>query len=656
MNRSGICYYLLTEYRLNNPHPLNLMVRHSRFRTWLYLLAFLLSSVPGWAQTYTYPFANGVADLPAFIRLKNKPVWATYTVQNPTNKPVDVILYQEIDEMDVYRVDGGKHTLLGRAGWLYPAYLLQFANYPEFGLQHRNGVLFQLNPGQSTRIQVVFRDKTSANKVSMQPRLFSRAGYGQFLDHRIANHLQIRLLGMAFMGCLLIMFLYSGMQYIILRERLLLYYALYVLLVLLRSLVVDDYLHGMDGWPLLQSVGFVSRHSLTFMFWSFAAYGLFLHEYTGLRVRAPITDRIYCTISVFFFLLGIGDLFVSVDKFVIPAWQLAHRLTDMGLLLFSLYTLFILWRFYDPVTKFLFWGVMFLFASGAASIINRMFYGNSLLVYDIEIAIFATGYLLEILTFALGIAQRHDLVRQEKLRIQSQLIEQLLENEQKQAKLNGLRDEIARDLHDEMGSQLASISILSQTIARFVTDERASQRLTTIGQTARQVMESMREIVWSLNSSSDSMQHLGLRIGETAQALFSEVPARLHTDLAPTSQRLNLTEKQRRELHLIAKECLTNVFRHANAQHVWIMLRVESNELLLTIRDDGVGFTQATQAGGLGLRSIRMRTDQIGATLSIESAEGQGTTIRVRYLIKPASDNRRVAQLEAPHPANSLLK
>lgn len=610
---------------------------------WLYPLIFLFGSAYGEAQTYTYPFDTGRAELPAILPTNNKLVQATYWLRNPTNGPVEVIIFLGLDAIQLYRIERGRRSLLGQAGWIYPAYRLQFTNYPEFGLQHRSGILFHLPPNQTIQVQAVFQNKTIAAINPVHPLLFSRAAYQHFLDHRQVERLQKRLPSMIFVGCLLIMVLYMGMQYIILRERVLLYYTLYVLLVLLRSIMTDDALHVMDGWPLLRSVGFVSRFSLTFMFWSFAAYGLFLHEYTGLNLRAPRIDRIYCTISGFFFLLGIGDIFVTVDKFVVPAWQLAHRLTDTGLLLFSIYTLFILWRFYDPITKFLFWGVTFLFASGAASIINRLFYGDSPLAYDREVAFFAIGYLLEILAFALGIAKRHELNRQEKLMVQAQLMDQLLENEQKQAKLNSLRDEIAYDLHDEMGSQLSSISILSQTTTRLVTDERARQRLNTIGTTARQAMDSMREIVWSLNSSSDTLQHVGLRIRETAYTLFNDSPVRLHIHIDDVTFSLGLTEKQRREIHLIAKECLTNIVRHANASLVTIHVEIQANGLQLTIKDDGVGFNSDICSSGLGLSSIRQRAERVNALLHIDSNGRDGTTIR---LLCPFVTEKPISELQ----------
>lgn len=243
------------------------------------------------------------------------------------------------------------------------------------------------------------------------------------------------------------------------------------------------------------------------------------------------------------------------------------------------------------------------------------------------------GVVLEVLFFTSGIGYNNYRTEQEKIAVQAQLIEQLQENERKQKRLNGIRDEIARDLHDEIGSHLSSINILSQTIIPLVNEERVQQRLSRIGDSARQVMDSMREIVWSLNSSSDSLLHLGLRIQETAYSLFSDSSTRLYIDIPESNQPLGLSERQRRELHMITKEALTNVIRHAQAAHVWVSLGVTLDEVKLLIKDDGIGFDSTLEASGMGMKNIRQRATQLGAVYELESS-ADGTRLEISWRLK----------------------
>ncbi|GAB3997267.1 hypothetical protein GCM10028807_42010 [Spirosoma daeguense] len=113
------------------------------------------------------------------------------------------------------------------------------------------------------------------------------------------------------------------------------------------------------------------------------------------------------------------------------------------------------------------------------------------------------------------------------------------------------------------------------------------------------------------------LQDVGLCIRETAYALFQDSAVRLHIDISEISATLSLSEKQRREIHLIAKECLTNIFRHAHARQVWLSLRTESNTLSIVIRDDGVGFDVSNDTSGLVLKSIRQRIDDLQRHLRI---------------------------------------
>lgn len=139
----------------------------------------------------------------------------------------------------------------------------------------------------------------------------------------------------------------------------------------------------------------------------------------------------------------------------------------------------------------------------------------------------------------------------------------------------------------------------------------------------------MREIVWSLNSSSNSLQHIGLRIQETAYSLFADSTIQLYTECDQSDELTGLTQKQRRELYLIAKECLTNILRHAQATRVWIQLQTTPDGLLLCLKDDGKGFSIASKTSGIGLQSVHQRAHQLGALLTIDTADGQGTTVLI---------------------------
>ncbi|GAB2561824.1 hypothetical protein GCM10027190_09430 [Spirosoma areae] len=205
------------------------------------------------------------------------------------------------------------------------------------------------------------------------------------------------------------------------------------------------------------------------------------------------------------------------------------------------------------------------------------------------------------------------------------------------------RDRIARDLHDDMGSYLSSISILSQTARRSATKDPAKTQATLdrIGQTARQIMDSMGDIVWSINPDHDSMTQVVARMNDVAAGLFAANADQtgsvaLQMDVAEGVRQMSLSAENRRDFFLIYKEAITNVARYASADRVRVALSRESGRLVLIVQDNGRGFDPKNPArlnpsGGNGLRNMQTRAALLGGKLSIESAVGEGTTLSLRF-------------------------
>ncbi|MEZ0610189.1 sensor histidine kinase [Fibrella sp. WM1] len=196
------------------------------------------------------------------------------------------------------------------------------------------------------------------------------------------------------------------------------------------------------------------------------------------------------------------------------------------------------------------------------------------------------------------------------------------------------RDRIARDLHDDMGSYLSSISILSASARRQAlrNPEKTQATLDTIGQTARQMLETMGDIVWSINPAHDAMSHSIDRMRDVGNALFASTATDFSLVVDNEVGTFPLATEARRDFFLIYKEALTNAARYAEATTVRVTLRREPTYLLLTVQDDGRGFDPANPlrqnpTGGNGLRNLQVRTQQLGGTLTISSKPGAGTTV-----------------------------
>ena len=188
------------------------------------------------------------------------------------------------------------------------------------------------------------------------------------------------------------------------------------------------------------------------------------------------------------------------------------------------------------------------------------------------------------------------------------------------------RNRIATDLHDDLGSNLGSIALLSASARKNASGEEAED-FAEIQQLAESTAESMRDIVWFIDSSEHELQPLALRMKETAARLLAEVSWEFHAP--PELPSRNLSTEFKRHFFLIYKESLHNIRKHARATKVRIDLSVSGEQVELVIADNGLGFVDGGAHAGLGLNSMRRRASALGWILNIGNGPERGTRIHL---------------------------
>ena len=196
--------------------------------------------------------------------------------------------------------------------------------------------------------------------------------------------------------------------------------------------------------------------------------------------------------------------------------------------------------------------------------------------------------------------------------------------------LEKLRLNIARDLHDDIGSALGSINLLSENANRnLATNQRVDEVASVfqkIGYSAQTVLDSMDDIIWSINPEKDSLSDLLVRMREFAIPLLETKNIKFDLDMqAPEGMKPSMELK--RNLYLIFKEAITNIVRHAESTYVSIYLRFHSKTYELKIHDNGKGFNTDKPGMRNGVKNMQKRAIMSGAELSIVSGEDIGTTI-----------------------------
>lgn len=212
-----------------------------------------------------------------------------------------------------------------------------------------------------------------------------------------------------------------------------------------------------------------------------------------------------------------------------------------------------------------------------------------------------------------------------------------------------LRRRLARDLHDEIGSNLAAIARLSElgAVQPTTTDSADWQE---VGRIAQESMDGMREVLWLAGAREEAGPDLASHLRRLVERLLGGLTVRWGAplDALPSSW----APAARRELFLLIKEALTNIVRHARATAVDLTLAVGEQELRLEIRDDGRGFDPSAASGGMGMTSLRERARALGGRLVIDSAPGKGTRITLSVPLArmqaSAAGSVRVAAVQKP--------
>jgi signal transduction histidine kinase len=193
-----------------------------------------------------------------------------------------------------------------------------------------------------------------------------------------------------------------------------------------------------------------------------------------------------------------------------------------------------------------------------------------------------------------------------------------------------LRNRVARDLHDDMGSTLSTINILSSMAKNkiHVDNGKTAEYLSKISEYSERMMDAMDDIVWSIKPSNDSMQKITARMREFATSVLEakEIDFEFNIDESVHDVKLNM--EARRDFFLIFKEAVNNSAKYSKAGKLLMRLTMKNKKLLLIVKDDGVGFDLA-DADGNGLGNMQKRADQLNGHITIESKKGQGTSVNL---------------------------
>ncbi|HEX4348957.1 MAG TPA: two-component regulator propeller domain-containing protein, partial [Verrucomicrobiae bacterium] len=203
---------------------------------------------------------------------------------------------------------------------------------------------------------------------------------------------------------------------------------------------------------------------------------------------------------------------------------------------------------------------------------------------------------------------------------------------ERQSELQKERTRIARDMHDEVGSKLSRLSLLSEMAShKAELPSAARSEAAEISETARDTIRSFEEIVWAVNPKNDTLPNLLHYLCRFAEDFFEGGDVQCAFDLPEKIPEAELPTELRHHIFLAAKEAINNVFKHAHARQAWVRVKITDAGFDIEIEDDGQGFAgyePARRAGtGNGLENMRDRMRLAGGRLEIQTGPGKGTRV-----------------------------
>jgi signal transduction histidine kinase len=205
-----------------------------------------------------------------------------------------------------------------------------------------------------------------------------------------------------------------------------------------------------------------------------------------------------------------------------------------------------------------------------------------------------------------------------------------LKNHRKK-QLQTMRNSIADDLHDDIGSTLSSISIMSE-LAKAKSPE-ASTLLASIEESSISMQENMSDIVWAIKSENDRFENVLQRMNLFASEILDAKNMALDFASDEVLSTLRLTTKQRKNLYLFFKELINNAAKHSNAKKVSVCIFKKGHHVELIVKDNGKGFDTSQIFNGNGMSSLKKRAKELIGYFTIQSHPNEGTVVELKFKI-----------------------
>ena len=357
---------------------------------------------------------------------------------------------------------------------------------------------------------------------------------------------------------------------------------------------VRRFLNSRDQYPFLDKLLRFAKNVLVVLVVIFSSIYFFTGKYVVLLVLENYVIKVFlCLVGIIFIVYGIRKR-GTLLKYMVAG--------NISLVFFSMVSLALI------VTDF------------------TLFPDNKLSLWNRPLFYYELGIVLELILFLAGLAykNRRDIIEQVKERERYKLETERKEFEKQMAVMAAQQDErnrISADMHDELGSGVTAIRLMSE-IVKTKMKQAPLPEIEKISNSANELLGKMNTIIWTMKSSNDTLESLVAYIRAHAIEYFDSTPIDCSVYVKDVPD-VEMTGEKRRNIFLSVKEALNNIMKHSQASRVRIDISVPDYTLVIRIADNGVGINQEKlRRFGNGLNNMKRRMQNIHGDFRIESEGG----------------------------------
>jgi signal transduction histidine kinase len=611
----------------------------------LLFAGLLLCCIPGRGQDPVINRAKGLAVIePVTCYIGSKPVtwpdllrrlnenprpdtfWLQAGLQNNSDTTLDLsVQYGELDFIDLYlymAVAPGSPV-----EWVAGGRLRRSPPGASYAQKRAAFLPLRLAPHTSGRLVVRLRQLT--DEYDFDGLTLYDPGTANILYVReMAENNSFLIVQMLFQGFLICQLLYMLFQWLMIRRPEYLYYFTYMLLIALYFLSKQESLFGeglfFTRWPLLKVY-----FGKTLLILPYYVYFRFVRSFLEIPRDHPALNRWIIRMEYFLLAYAVFDLALIFITFDRKLQTEIYTVVFAAIFLLTIGFMVYMYRHRQTLVFYIISGSLFVATGHILGLTFSYLQNNMHLNMGVpDIFVFPqAGIVLEVICFTAGLSYKNQRTEMEKIAGQEKLIEQLKANEQLQSRMQHIRNKIAQDLHDDIGSTLSSISILSDLAIRENSGGQSIGMMNEIKDSSMLLMERMDDIVWSISPRNDSLENLLIRVRHFATTLFEAKGIDYTIDIQKNIGEVRLPMDYRQHIYLILKEAINNLVKYSQASQALIEVRFDEQHLRLSVRDNGQGFELSGKRDGNGLPGMRRRAELMKARVEVKSAPGAGTAI-----------------------------